>query len=72
LRKLIQKISESLSSGGKSGPVTISAINDGPSKEDFDKLAAEVAALSALMDKSLKYLNTELETKASLQDLANL
>jgi hypothetical protein len=72
LRKLIQKISESLASGGKSGPVTISAINDGPSKEDFDKLAAEVAALSALMDKSLKYLNTELETKASLQDLANL
>lgn len=69
---MVQKISESLASGGKSGPVAISAINDGPSKEDFDKLAAEVAALSALMDKSLKYLNTELETKASLQDLANL
>lgn len=69
----MKKISESLASGNKNGsaPVTIVG-NDGVTKEDFEKLKAEVADLRSLLDKSLKSIRDDLDGKASLNDLANL
>jgi hypothetical protein len=72
-KKLMKKISESLASGNKNGtaPVTIVG-NDGVTKEDFEKLKAEVADLRSILEKSLKSIRDDLDGKASLNDLANL
>jgi hypothetical protein len=72
-KKLMKKISESLASGNKNGsaPVTIVG-NDGVTKEDFEKLKAEVADLRSTLEKSLKSVRDDLDGKASLNDLANL
>jgi len=72
-KKLMKKISESLASGNKNGnaPVTIVG-NDGVTKEDFEKLNAEVADLRSILEKSLKSIRDDLDGKASLNDLANL
>ena len=72
-KKLMKKISESLASGNKNGtaPVTIVG-NDGVTKEDFEKLKADVADLRSILEKSLKSIRDDLDGKASLNDLANL
>jgi DNA repair ATPase RecN len=45
---------------------------DNISKEEFDKLRERVDNLEALIDKNLNKIKDELDTKASLHDLANL
>lgn len=69
----MKKISESLASGNKNGAAPVSIVgNDGVTKEDFEKLKAEVADLRSILEKSLKSIRDDLDGKASLNDLANL
>jgi DNA repair exonuclease SbcCD ATPase subunit len=70
LRKLMKKLGEQLAQGGKGGPVVIAG--DSVSREEFDKLVARVDALEELLNKQLAKLRDDLDSKASLHDLANL
>lgn len=45
---------------------------DSVTREEFDKLVARVDALEELLNKQLGKLRDELDSKASLHDLANL
>lgn len=65
-------MAENLAAGGKGGAPVLINTGDSVSKEDFDKLKQQVDDLASVMDKQVGKLKDELDTKASLHDLANL
>jgi len=74
VRKLIKKISEGLSGGSSKTSVStvISSTMVDVSKEDFDKLRQEFTDFAVMTDKSMGRVKEELDTKATLIELANL
>jgi len=68
----MKKLTEQLAAGGGKGGAPIVMNTDGVTREEFDKIRERLDNLEALLDKNLTKIKDELDTKASLHDLANL
>lgn len=68
----MKKLSEGLAAGGGKGGAPIVMSGDSITREEFGVLVARVDAIEALLDKQFGKIKDDLDTKASLHDLANL
>ena len=73
VKKMLKKFGEQLAANANKGggaPVVVNP--DAPQKEDLEKLQQRVDQLEQILPEKLGKLKDDLDTKASLHDLANL